>query len=378
MRKISADKIYTIENEVIENGVLIFDDSNTIIDISTQDLFDVAELEIYEGILCPGFVNAHCHLELSHLKNKITPHSGLVNFIQQLIKIRFEISTEERLQHIADAESEMIKNGIIAVGDISNEAISIQQKTKRNLYYHTFIETIGLNPIITETKFNEAKTLSHTFSENGLVNTLAPHAPYSTSINLQQLIYNLEQTSTIHNQESNEEAKFFLNKSGDFISFYQNIKADISFFNSTQKNSLQSIIDILPTQANMLFVHNTFSDANDIKSIYHHHPNSFLCACINANIYIENTKPDILLWAKNSNNICIGTDSLASNNSLSVWDEIKTIQLHFPDLTIDKLLQYATINGACFLGIDNWAGSFKVGKQPGVNQIFNNCVQKII
>lgn len=378
MRKISADKVYTIEDGIIENGVLIFDSDNKIVSISTRDNFENAELEIYNGIICPGFVNAHCHLELSHLKNKIEPHTGLVSFIEQIIKIRYEQSLDDRLQAIADAEQEMYSNGIIAVGDISNEEITIHQKTKKNLYYHTFIETIGLHPSIAEKRFEEAQLLSTKYSNNHLANTIAPHAPYSTSIPLQQLIYNLNQTSTIHNQESLEEACFFIDKTGDFIDFYDKLKLDIAFFNATQKNSLQSLIDVLPQKSNMLFVHNTFSDENDLKAIISHNQNSYLCACVKANLFIENRVPDLNLWVNNSKNICLGTDSLASNNSLSIWDEINIILQYFPEFQLETLLQFATLNGAKFLGIDNWAGSFKVGKSPGVNLIVDNKVKRIL
>jgi cytosine/adenosine deaminase-related metal-dependent hydrolase len=378
MRKISADKVYTIEDGIVENGVLIINNDNKIVAVSTRDNFENAELEIYTGSICPGFVNAHCHLELSHLRNKIEPHSGLVNFIEQIIKIRHEQSIDDRLQAIADAEQEMYNNGIIAVGDISNEDITIHQKTKENLYYHTFIETIGLHPSIAEKRFEEAQLLGAKYSSNNLVNTIAPHAPYSTSIQLQQLIYNLNQISTIHNQESMEEARFFIDKTGDFIGFYDKLKLDIAFFNATQKNSLQSLIDILPQKSNMLFVHNTFSDETDLKTIVAHNQNSYLCACVKANLFIENKVPDLNLWANNSKNICLGTDSLASNTSLSIWDEIKIIQQCFPEYQLETLLQYATINGAKFLGIDDWAGSFKVGKSPGVNLIINNTIKRII
>ncbi|MEN9523038.1 MAG: hypothetical protein RL065_1415 [Bacteroidota bacterium] len=378
MRKISADKVFTIENGIIENGVLILNEQNEIVSISTRDQFDSAELEILHGDICPGFINAHCHLELSHLKNKITPHNGLVNFIQQLIKARFEISMEERLQQIADAESEMIKNGIIAVGDISNEDISVHQKVKKNLYYHTFIETIGLNPSIAQIKFDEGLALSRKFFENELINSLCPHAPYSTSTTLQQLIYNLHQTSTIHSQESDEESKFFKYKSGDFIEFYKNINIDISFFNSTNKNSIQNNINFFPTSSKILFVHNTFMNENDLNTMMNHNSNSFLCACIKANLFIESKVPDIQLWSKYSNNICIGTDSLASNNCLSIWDEICSIQQYFPEITFNELLQYSTLNGARFLGIDNWAGSFKIGKKPGVNLIVEDKIKRIV
>ncbi|MFM2048536.1 MAG: hypothetical protein RI955_1084 [Bacteroidota bacterium] len=378
MRKISADKIYTIENGIIENGVLVVDKNNTIVEIGERQNYDIAELEIYNGAICPGFVNAHCHIELSHLKNKITPHTGLVNFIEQLMKVRFETEDDERWQAIEDAENEMIKNGIVAVGDISNETISIKQKAKQKLFYHTFIETVGLNPAIAEKRYNEAIALSNQFAEQKLTTTMAPHAPYSTSVELMKLIFNRCETSTIHNQETEDEAKFFIYKSGGFLSFYKNLNLDISFFNATTINSLQSIIQHLPSQQNMLFVHNTFADKFDLESIKHQNANAYLCACATANLFIENTLPNYNLWFANFENICLGTDSLASNYSLSIWDEIKTIQHNFPDIPFETILKCATLNGAKFLNIDDWAGSIAVGKRPGINVIKKESCTKII
>ncbi|MFM2223841.1 MAG: hypothetical protein RJA07_43 [Bacteroidota bacterium] len=378
MRKFSADKIYTIENGIIENGVLVIDKNNTIVEIGERQNYDIAELEIYNGDICPGFVNAHCHIELSHLKNKITPHTGLVNFIEQLMKVRFEMADDERCQAIEDAENEMIKNGIVAVGDISNETISIKQKAKQKLFYHTFIETVGLNPSIAEKRYTEAIDLSNQFAEQKLTTTMAPHAPYSTSIELMKRIFNKCETSTIHNQETEDEANFFIHKSGNFLSFYKNLNLDISFFNATAINSLQSIIQHLPTQQNMLFVHNTFADKHDLKSIKQQNPNAYLCACAKANLFIENALPNYNLWFTNFKNICIGTDSLASNYSLSIWDEIKTIQHHFADIPFETILQCATLNGAKFLNIDDWAGSIALGKRPGINIIENGSCTKLI
>lgn len=377
MRKISADTLYLIDNENIKNGVLILDETNTIVEIGIRHNYDDAGLEIYSGSLCPGFINAHCHLELSHLKNKVSQHTGLVSFIHEVIKSRNSISEAEQLQAIQDAENEMKINGIVAVGDISNHSISIQQKVKRNLYYHTFVETMGFNPSVAETKFKEAEVLIKTFLGNNLSATIAPHAPYSTSDELMKLIFSKHQTTSIHNQECIDESNFFLQKNGAFVRFYEAMNIDISFFNATKKNSLQSIIKYFPTHSNVLFVHNTFADANDLNTIKHQNPNAYLCACANANLFIENTLPDYDLWINNFENICLGTDSLASNNSLSIWSEIQTIQQYYKNIPLDKLLKFATLNGAKFLGIDSWAGSIAVGKKPGLNLINGTVCKKI-
>ena len=380
MKKISADIVYPITSSPIKNGVLILDDDGKILEISTREKFDEAELEIFQGALCPGFVNAHCHVELSHLKNKIAQHTGLVGFIQSLMGQRFAFSTEERLQAIADAEQEMIATGIVAVGDISNETISIEQKKKGNLFYHTFIETIGLQPLIAQKKFDEAMELSKQFVISNL--SIAPHAPYSTSVSLIQLISDFNQKNnsptTIHNQETEDEELFFKNKSGAFLDFYKNLGLDISYFNATKKTSLQSVIEAMPVHSNTLYVHNTFGYPSDLQAIAQHNKKSFLCACPQANLFIENKLPDYNLWLDSGLKICIGTDSLASNSCLNIYEEIKTIQQKFNHLSLETLLKWATLNGAEFLGIEKTYGSFEIGKNPGVVLINNETSGSLI
>jgi imidazolonepropionase-like amidohydrolase len=76
--------------------------------------------------------------------------------------------------------------------------------------------------------------------------------------------------------------------------------------------------------------------------------------------------PPLDLFRKNYCNIVLGTDSLASNWSLSILDEMKTIEKKFPQITLEEMLQWATSNGAKALGIDVQLGSFEKGKKPGV------------
>lgn len=95
-------------------------------------------------------------------------------------------------------------------------------------------------------------------------------------------------------------------------------------------------------------------------------PQTFFCLCINANQYIENALPPIEMLRKNNCTIVLGTDSLASNWSLNILDEIKTIKQNFPAIALEEMLQWATINGAKALQMENDLGSFEKGKKPGV------------
>lgn len=137
----------------------------------------------------------------------------------------------------------------------------------------------------------------------------------------------------------------------------------------------------------MLFVHNAVSSVKDFEMLDNeykekpHFTNSklqtpncklFLCTCPNANLYIENRLPDYSFWKNYPDQICIGTDSLASNHQLSILEEMKTIQKHDPSISTEQLIHWATLNGAKFFGWENELGSIEVGKKPGLNLIKTN------
>jgi cytosine/adenosine deaminase-related metal-dependent hydrolase len=120
-----------------------------------------------------------------------------------------------------------------------------------------------------------------------------------------------------------------------------------------------------------LLVHNTFSTKNDLNK-YTSYPGWFYYVlCPSSNRFIQNCLPDFSLFASPDfyRNTCLGTDSLASNTCLSILEEMKIIQQHAPDIPLEMLLQWATINGARALGFDHLLGSFEKNKRPGVNLI---------
>src|SRR4051812_4574255 len=125
MKKFKADYVFPVNADPIKNGVVTVDDYGKILAIAndlTPPPDDGIPVETFSGIICPGFINTHCHVELSHLKDKIAPKSGLVNFIKNVQAFR---NTDEAaiLAAAEQADAEMYKNGIVAVGDISNTPV---------------------------------------------------------------------------------------------------------------------------------------------------------------------------------------------------------------------------------------------------------------
>jgi len=369
---ISASYVFPVAGPPIKNGVIGVEIDGTIAHIFTPDeainegIKDIAQ---YEGLLVPGFVNTHCHLELSHLKGQIETRTGLLGFVQAIMKLR--TSDEDAIDlAMLRADREMFENGIVAVGDISNQVISRGTKLGSPIYYHTFLEVMGFNPLSAQESIKRALEFKEKF--NPLKVSIVPHAPYSVSASLfKELCVNGEtndEVLTIHNQETEDENLFFERKEGGFLNLYNFLGLDIEFYKPSGKTSLQTYLPMLSDKLKTLLVHNTFTSSADVEFAEAYNPNLYWCLCPNANLYIENRLPDVEMLRNLGAKITLGTDSLASNNRLSIFAEMQTLQINF-GIDFDELLKWATINGAEFLGVQERYGSLEVGKRPGINLI---------
>jgi cytosine/adenosine deaminase-related metal-dependent hydrolase len=158
------------------------------------------------------------------------------------------------------------------------------------------------------------------------------------------------------------------------------MRIEHSTFKPTKESSFKTCLPKLKNAKQLLFVHNTFTQQEDVDFLIDAKLQSaaFFCLCVNANLYIENTLPNIELLRKNKLNIVLGTDSLASNHSLNMLDEMNTIQQHFPQIPLAEILQWATLNGAKALQMDDTLGSFEKGKKPAVVLIQNKQAKRLI
>ncbi len=365
---LSASIIYPVSKPPIVNGVIAVDETGFIRGVYTPEAAEELKLrpvQHYQCALVPGFVNTHCHLELSHLRAKIPQRTGLFRFVGQVMQHRFAAEAQI-IEAMEQADTEMYQQGIVATADISNQAISASVKRKSKIYYHTFVEAMGFNPSQAETIMSKAQETAASFSP--MKASIVPHAPYSVSDALFELI-NARATETenllsMHNQETAAEDEFFMNKSGDFLDLYKMLGLNIDFYQASGKSSLQTTLPKLPGTKTLL-VHNTQTKQADVDFAKAQHQDLYWCLCPNANLYIEDRLPDVAMLDTEGLPITLGTDSLASNHQLSILAEMQTLQQH-KDIPFEKLLKWATINGAAFLGITATYGSLDVGKRPGI------------
>ncbi|MEI6575860.1 MAG: amidohydrolase family protein [Bacteroidota bacterium] len=376
MRILTADAIFPVSGPPVFNGYLVISDEGEVVELRPKLETDAGNIESFKGILVPGFINTHCHLDLSHLRGEIAPGWGLDAFIRD-IKNQNPINFSEEAKTEASrlAENEMIENGIVGVGDIASYEHSLAVKEQGRLSWYSFCEAFGSDPADANLRFEKAlelfKKIKALPGQAGV--SLAPHATYSVSPELFNLIKDWAEENggpiSIHHQENNDENQYFQKKGGPIVSRMFDFHVNIRSVHPRRMRPLPAILPNLPTNNPIILVHNTVSTPEDIHFAMDNLKDPWWCLCPNANLYIENCIPNLPFFRPFGDKITLGTDSLASNHQLSILSEMKTLQQFYPDVETSELIQWATQNGAKLLGMDSWAGSFDVGKKPGVNLI---------
>jgi cytosine/adenosine deaminase-related metal-dependent hydrolase len=372
MRRFSANYIYTNTGDPIRNGVVEVDDNGVIVDIINPlgNEKEYSSTEFHNGVIVPGFVNAHCHTELSHLKGKISRENGLAGFVNQIRNHRLEgLSTEEA--PIIDAIDEMHRQGIVAIADICNTSDSFLAKRNGKIRFVNLVEVLGLDPENASNLIERAKALKGIIDQELLQESfITPHSVYTLSNELWQLLSaDLTHSGivSIHFAESKQEFDI-IEESGGAIA--ENFIAWGLPTNSLPAgNHIDIVKKFISQSAQILFIHNTFLKECDAIELSMHFRNAHFVACPSSNLFIENTLPNIKMLADLGLSIAVGTDSLASTHTLSMLDQINVILNHFPSISFNESLAWATINGAKALRLEKEYGTIELGKKPGLNLI---------
>ncbi len=373
MKRFSAQYIITNSGPPLKRGIINAEDDGTIINVEDTlgDLQEKRSVEFYNGIIIPGFVNCHCHLELSHLREAISRGTGLTGFIEQVRRARTG-GSENIISAAKDADLDMYAAGINLCADICNTSLTFGLKKESRISYFNLIEVFGIDPARAGQRMAENINISEIAGEMDLPFALVPHSVYSLSLTLFRLLReanNNNRVTSIHFMESEGEADLVENHSGPLMESY--IQSGlISSGIETVKSHADAVLNEITSAGNLILVHNTFAGRTTISKVKPR-GDLFWCLCPNSNIYIENRLPPLDLLIEEGCTITIGTDSLASNNKLDILEELKTLQLHFPSLRIEELVSWATINGAKALGKQEQFGTIETGKRPGLLLIQN-------
>lgn len=333
--------------------------------------------------LLPGFVNAHTHLELTHfsswrLRSAVDYNPRrFTDWIIQLIKISRGLTPEDYPPSIREGVRMCLESGTTAIGEIvTNPALA-------GLYYQSplagrlYFELLGQELGHFKGKLAAATAAAHQNEAQTLATGLAPHSPYTIA---QEYLVAIRDAAacnslplSIHISESRPEADFIFDGSGELASSFYPFVGWERFLGHPARCSSTELLDrnglLTPTTLAVHCVHVSLADARIIKSRGAH-----IALCPRSNELLDVGRAPVALFKKIGIPLALGTDSLASNNSLSLWDELRFALETFPhDLSEEDVLHMVTAGGAAALGISASCGTLEAGKRADF-QVVGNCL----
>jgi len=308
------------------------------------------------GVIFPTLVNAHTHLELCALKSRIATHKGFVFWVRDLIEKRALLDPKALLEASEIGIREILASGSGAVGEISSLGLTLESVRKSGLAGVWFRESLGdrvSNPEKWESRPGDLQT------------SLAGHAPHTTSpevlMDIKDRARGQNAPFSIHLAESDEEMSFLTTAQGPWKDFLLSRGIDAQSWGLPVESPVRHLHAIGILDNRTILVHVLHADQTDMDTI--HESGAHVCLCPRSNFALHRRLPDLDKMLETGVNLCLGTDSLASVNSLSMFDEMAFVSKSFPLAAPERIFQMATLGGAAALGLKNRMGTLFPGKQ---------------
>jgi cytosine/adenosine deaminase-related metal-dependent hydrolase len=318
--------------------------------------------------ILPGLVNAHTHLELSWLRDRVPPAGKFTDWVKTMFAIRGRPDGGMSAQQIApihDAIAELRASGTVAVGDISNSLAAVGPMRQADLDGIVFHELLGFKErdgaLIAATRDMRSRAAAA-----GARVSFAPHAPYSTSLELFKAIRaavdaNACPIMSVHLGESAEEVEFLERGSGPWRGMLETIGAwrddwEVPACDPVTYLDRHGVID-----ARTLIVHGVQFDDRALSRLAD--IGATVVTCPRSNQWVGVGYPPIDRFYKSGVKVAVGTDSLASVEDVNLFSELKTMRWLAPDVPASKILESATLTGARALGLGDDLGSLTPGKR---------------
>ena len=321
--------------------------------------------------LLPGLINAHTHLELSWLRGRVPPANRFTDWVKTLLAIRR--GTEHPITHevvatVRDAICELRAAGTVAVGDITNSLAAVEPMLDTGLRGVVFHELLGFKErdgvLVESTRDRRAAAAAR-----GVRVSLAPHAPYSTSVELFKAIRAVVTASdcpimSVHLGESVEEVELLATGSGPWRGMLETIGLwrddwEVPGCGPVQFLDRHGVID-----SRTIVVHGVQFDDAALARLAE--IGATLVTCPRSNRWVGAGYPPVERFYRSGVPIAIGTDSLASVEDLNLFSELKTMRWLAPEVPARQLIASATIAGARALGLDDEIGTLTPGKSAQI------------
>ena len=332
-------------------------------------------------VIIPGLVNAHTHLELTHFpawkvrKDLDYLPKTYVEWIRQVMKIRRALAPGEVELSVREGLRLCIESGTTAVGEILSDFSLAPIYGASPLSGRLFLEAIGHDPVQCDALLERLEA-SLTTLDGGMLPGISPHTPHTVSEHLfrglQEISRRLCVPKAVHLSESLEEVSFMFDSTGPIAQEIFPMARWEGYLPVPLRATSTSYLDGLGVlDESALAVHAVHVTPGDVALLKRRGVTVVLCPRSNDRLNVGRAPYHLLKRAGIP--LALGTDSLASNDSLSLWDEISYLQESAPDDFIaDELLAMATLGGARALGLEEQVGSLEVGKK-GDFLVFSGC-----
>ena len=312
--------------------------------------------------LLPGLINAHCHLELTSLKDRLPSGKSFPVWVEELRGFTAGLDASDYHASALKGVDLLLSGGATTVVDVGNTGDALPVLAASPLRAFGFMETLGLDPSVAGFRFTHAKAQAgHTRDTSCFHSGIAPHAAYSCSPELLSAVIRHQQTSglpvTIHASESREEADLFASASGPLQEYCRRIFAGASEHRNTTPIRWLESEGLFPDHA--LIVHGNHLDDADMEILLRH--KSTMVHCPSSHAFFGHKKFPYRELKARGIPVCLGTDSLASGDSLSMLDQIRLFRKGFPEVAAQEALHLATVVAAEAIGMGNELGKLKAG-----------------
>ena len=376
MEIVAASHLISMSAPPIDGGALAVDDGRIVAVGPLSQLrreFGAPVREFPGCALMPGLVNAHTHLELTHFpawklrKGFDYAPRTYVDWVIQLIKIRRGLTQHEVELSLREGFRISLESGTTSVGDILSDWRLLPDYRGSSLSGRLFFELLGHDPLQCDGQLERLEQIFDDFSCGNLQPGVSPHAPHTVSADyFRNIIRFAAQRSvpvSVHAAESREESEFLHDTSGGIAEVLYPFVHWEQYLHPPRRTTPVSYLDelgVLEHSPSLVHcVHATGADAEIMKK---HGITVILCPRSNDRLVVG--KAPVQLFRKAGIPVALATDSLASNDSLSLWDEMRFFRRQFPTLfSPSEILEMVTVNAAQALWVADQAGSLEKGKR---------------
>lgn len=376
MRVVHADGVVIGDAGAVRDGAVVLDSRGGVLDVGPAS--DVlprstgAVSERIRGVVFPGLVNAHTHLELSALRGQVPGGAGFVPWVEHLIGARLETRPEDDASAIEAAADELESFGTVAVGEVTNSLSAVRTLARRGFVGCIFHEVFGVDRASVERRIAELPRIVEehvgAWPTRELAYAPTPHTLYTTHESaVRHLIRRARDEGTrlsIHLAEHAQERRFLERGDGPVAAWYaQRLKLRPDALEWPAKSPVAFAEEIGALGPDVLCVHLTDARSEELSLVARRGVPVVFCP--RSNLFIEMRLPPLLAARSAGLLPALGTDSLASNGSLDVLAEARALADRFPTVPADELLRMATWEGARALGRTD-LGRIARGGRPGI------------